>query len=71
MVDSRRQSTMIAPPSPRTDFHSTTDPAQPFWWYDGPSGAGPWILWQQPHPLSFAEMAYRAEPTPAVLARCN
>jgi hypothetical protein len=22
--------------------------------YDGPSGAGPWILWQQPHPIAFA-----------------
>jgi hypothetical protein len=39
--------------------------------YDGPSGAGPWILWQQPHPLSFAEMAYRAEPSAATLARYN
>ena len=33
--------------------------------------AGPWILWQQPHPLSFAEMAYRADPSAATLARYN
>merc|ERR1740117_1067521 len=33
---------------------------KPFFWYDGPSNAGPWIIWQQPHPIAFAEMAYRA-----------
>ena len=58
-----------------TDFSDPTDVSKPFWWYDGPSGAGPWILWQQPHPLSFAEMVYRAESTAAtravVLAKYN
>ena len=58
-----------------TDFSDPTDVSKPFWWYDGPSGAGPWILWQQPHPLSFAEMAYRTESTAAtravVLAKYN
>ena len=38
---------------------------------DGPSGAGPWILWQQPHPISFAEMAYRNAPSAATLERYN
>ena len=42
-----------------------------FFWYDGPSGAGPWILWQQPHPISFAEMAYRNAPTAGTVARYN
>ena len=53
------------------DFRSQTDPSQPFFWFNGPSGAGPWILWQQPHPLSFAAMAYRASPTFATLAKYN
>ena len=39
--------------------------------FTGPSGAGPWLLWQQPHPLSFAEMAYRAHPNAATLAVHN
>ena len=40
-------------------------------WYDGPSGAGPWVIWQQPHPIIFAEMAYRATPLPGILDRYN
>lgn len=39
--------------------------------YDGPSGAGPWIVWEQPHPIIFAELAYRAAPTAATAARHN
>ncbi|KAL1511560.1 hypothetical protein AB1Y20_006354 [Prymnesium parvum] len=39
--------------------------------YTGPSSAGPWLLWQQPHPLAFAEMAYRAAPSALTLARHN
>ena len=64
---------MVAPPEYMTwvEFEDPTDASNPFFWYDGPSGAGPWILWQQPHPLSFAEMAYRAKPTAATLARYN
>ena len=41
--------------------------ADGFTLYTGPSGAGPWLLWQQVHPLAFAEMAYRAaaaQPSP-------
>ena len=48
---------MVGPP----EFMTYEEPGGgTFFWYDGPSGAGPWILWQQPHPLSFAEMAYRS-----------
>jgi hypothetical protein len=39
--------------------------------YTGPSGAGPWLLWQQPHPLVFAELAYRQRPGTAVLSQFN
>ena len=39
--------------------------------FDGPSGAGPLIVWEQPHPILFAELHYRAEPTNATLARHN
>jgi hypothetical protein len=53
------------------DFADPLEPSRPFWWYDGPSGAGPWIIWQQPHPLSFAEMAYRANPVPTTLEKYN
>jgi len=27
---------------------------------DGPSGVGPLLVWEQPHPIIFAEMAYRS-----------
>lgn len=37
----------------------------------GPSDAGPWLLWQQPHVLSFAEMAYRAVPSARTLHTFN
>ncbi|MBN1417675.1 MAG: hypothetical protein JXP34_02805 [Planctomycetes bacterium] len=35
---------------------------------DSPSGVGPLIIWQQPHPIWYAEMDYRLDPCPAVLA---
>lgn len=28
--------------------------------FDGPSEAGPWLVWEQMHPILFAELAYRA-----------
>eukprot|EP01052_Picozoa_sp_SAG31_P041461 SAG31_NODE_6292_length_2081_cov_1.390515_1_plen_597_part_01 len=64
---------MVGPPDYMTwpEFRDPLDQSKPFWWYDGPSNAGPWILWQQPHPLSFAEIAYRAEPTIATLTMYN
>ncbi len=34
-----------------------------------PSGIAPLLIWQQPHPITFAELAYRERPTPATLAR--
>ena len=39
--------------------------------YEGPSGAGPFLVWNQPHLLTFAEMAYRVDPSAATLARYN
>jgi hypothetical protein len=32
-------------------------------------GGNPLIVWNQPHPIALAELVYRAEPTPATLAR--
>ena len=36
---------------------------------DAPSGIGPLLIWQQPHPIYYAELLYRADPTSAVLRR--
>jgi hypothetical protein len=32
-------------------------------------GGNPLIVWNQPHPIALAELVYRADPTPATLAR--
>ena len=53
---------MVAPP----EHMSFEDGFQLF---TGPSGAGPWLLWQQPHPIAFAEMSFRAAPHNATLHR--
>jgi len=34
---------------------------------DSPSGIGPFLIWQQPHPIYYAELCYRANPSPQVL----
>ena len=34
---------------------------------DSPSPVGPLLLWQQPHPIYYAELCYRQSPTPDVL----
>jgi hypothetical protein len=34
---------------------------------DSPSGIGVFLIWQQPHPIYFAELLYRAEPSRRVL----
>jgi protein-glucosylgalactosylhydroxylysine glucosidase len=34
---------------------------------DSPSGIGPFLIWQQPHPIYFAELVYRQKPTPETL----
>jgi hypothetical protein len=34
-----------------------------------PSWIGPFLIWQQPHPIFFAELLYRAQPCPDVLHR--
>ncbi|MHC4637271.1 MAG: hypothetical protein ACYTBP_07560 [Planctomycetota bacterium] len=34
---------------------------------DAPSGIGPLLIWQQPHPIYYAELIYRQKPTRAVL----
>ena len=39
--------------------------------FSGPSDSGPWLLWQQPHPIVFAELSYREAPTAATLRRYN
>lgn len=36
---------------------------------DAPSGIGPLLIWQQPHPIYFAELLYRTDPTPECLER--
>jgi hypothetical protein len=36
---------------------------------ESPSTIGPYLIWQEPHPIYFAELAYRARPSPATLAR--
>ncbi len=40
-----------------------TDPAG----RDSPSGIGPLLIWQQPHPIYYAEQCYRAHPDRATL----
>jgi len=34
---------------------------------ESPSGIGPFLIWQQPHPIYLAELAYRADPRRAFL----
>ena len=34
---------------------------------DSPSGIGPMLIWQQPHPIYYAELVYRQKPTKASL----
>ncbi|MCE5185637.1 MAG: hypothetical protein LLF76_05880 [Planctomycetaceae bacterium] len=34
---------------------------------DSPSGIGPFLIWQQPHPIYFAELVYRQKPTAETL----
>jgi hypothetical protein len=36
---------------------------------ESPSTIGPFLAWQQPHPIYYAELAYRAHPDRATLAR--
>ncbi len=37
--------------------------------HDSPSPVGPLLIWQQPHPIYYAELCYRNEPTRATLDR--
>ena len=37
--------------------------------HDSPSGVGPFLIWQQPHPIYLSELVYRAHPDRATLAR--
>jgi hypothetical protein len=36
---------------------------------DSPSPIGPLLIWQQPHPIYYAELSYREQPDPKTLAR--
>jgi hypothetical protein len=36
---------------------------------DSPSPIGPLLIWQQPHPIFYAELSYRSHPNRATLAR--
>ncbi|MEO6390720.1 MAG: hypothetical protein ABIP75_02640 [Pyrinomonadaceae bacterium] len=36
---------------------------------DSPSPIGPLLIWQQPHPISYAELCYATQPTRATLER--
>ena len=36
---------------------------------DSPSPVGPLLIWQQPHPIFYAELCYRSHPNRATLAR--
>jgi hypothetical protein len=36
---------------------------------DGPSPIAPLLIWQQPHPIYYAELSYRHEPTPETLKK--
>ncbi len=35
----------------------------------GPSKTGPWLIWQQPHPLFYAEQNYRVDPSKRTLEK--
>lgn len=35
----------------------------------GPSKIGPWLIWQQPHPIFYAEQNYRVDPSPQILEK--
>ena len=37
--------------------------------HDSPSSIGPLLIWQQPHPIYYAELCYREAPTKQTLAR--
>ena len=36
---------------------------------ESPSNVGPWLIWQQPHPIQIAELLYQAKPVRATLDR--
>ncbi len=36
---------------------------------DSPSSVGPLLIWQQPHPINYAELCYRSHPNRATLMR--
>jgi hypothetical protein len=36
---------------------------------ESPSNVGPWLVWNQPHPIKVAELLYQAKPTRATLDR--
>jgi hypothetical protein len=36
---------------------------------ESPSGVGPFLIWQQPHPIYYAELCYRAHPNTETLER--
>ncbi|MDR3232689.1 MAG: hypothetical protein LBT46_03315 [Planctomycetaceae bacterium] len=36
---------------------------------DSPSGTGPFLIWQQPHPVFYAELEYRLSPTKETLEK--
>jgi protein-glucosylgalactosylhydroxylysine glucosidase len=37
--------------------------------WDSPSVIGPFLVWQQPHPIHYAELLYRAEPSKELLEK--
>lgn len=37
--------------------------------HDSPSGTGPLLIWQEPHPIFYAELDYRLHPTRATLEK--
>jgi hypothetical protein len=37
--------------------------------HDSPSGTGPLLIWQQPHPIYYADLDYRLHPTRATLEK--
>lgn len=37
--------------------------------FDSPSPIGPLLIWQQPHPITYAELCYRARPNREILER--
>jgi hypothetical protein len=36
---------------------------------ESPSNVGPWLIWNQPHPIEIAELLYKSNPTQATLER--